>query len=135
VNEREKNSFLSTKINLMPRFHNVMEKEYQRDSLNRSALNEVKFNQTKLILPKIEDEAQNESLCVKNDKIRHQESNCTYKADESDNDSGDDIENYQRECNDSPIKKWLSHNRNFDIKINLVVNGNEKINKASMHNL
>lgn len=135
VNEREKNSFLSSKINLMPRFHNVMEREYQRDNLNRSVINEVKFNQTKLILPKIEDEVQNELLCVKNDKIRHQESNCTYKVDESDNDSGDDAENYQRESNDSPIKKWLSHNRNFDIKINLVVNGNEKINKASLHNI
>jgi hypothetical protein len=134
VNEREKNSFLSTKINLMPRFQYVLEKDSHRDNFTRSELREGMIKHNNIKLPKMEDEVHIDLLSAKNDHKKHQESTCTFKNDESENDSGADTENYQRKTNKSPIKKWLSQNRNFDIKINLIVNGNEKLNKTSTNN-
>ena len=49
VNEREKNSFLSTKINLMPRFQYVLEKDSHRDNLIRSELREDKFKHNTVV--------------------------------------------------------------------------------------
>ena len=124
LNEKEKNSFLSTKINLMPRLNNFYSDKGQRGELSMSTVR--KENLTMYQTPKVtksktfKTEEGNKMATVAK-MVTQQDSQCTYNYDsEEESESGG-----QNKTKESPIKKWLSHNRNFDIKIN-VVNGNEK---------
>ena len=88
------------------------------------------------ILPKLEDTSLEEQEIQKQESCPSQDSSCSNKLEEIENteviENVKTIKNWRREQNESPIKKWLWHNRNFDIKINLIVNGSVKDNKTKL---
>ena len=82
-------------------------------------------NQNDVTLPKLSEEHEKDDSNNNGHHIVRNESYTSYGSDD------DSEHNYEgANCSspkDSPIKKWLSHNRNFDIKINLVVGKDEKV--------
>jgi len=128
LNGDSQDSFLSTKINLMHRFTNLNEKG-GRGSHRTINLESQRNKISSLNLPQIEDTVEEIGVEVSVPKtmLHKKESDCTYQDDEEDQEEEMPSEGGSMEArNESPIKKWLSHNRNFDIKINLIVNKTEK---------
>lgn len=130
LTDKDKSGFDSHKIDLVPRYMPIKDISNRTQYSSEEPTTKEVSDKTDLnvTLPKLQKEVEGKenTPCTPTKPVP------APSEEESDNESfGSDTEYNEGvptngKENDSPIKKWLSHNRNFDIKINLVVSSGEK---------
>lgn len=89
-------------------------------------LNRANIVNANIVLPKLNDDENSSCFRLNENDIPSdsEDSKTTYKSIDSDDQISKEVK--IDKANESPIKKWLSHNRDFEIKIKMVVAGKDK---------